>query len=249
MRLKCLRKIIVSVFILSSLPSPSYSIVETAAYPNDPRFYSQWGFEQPSDADVDVMTAWEMVKDKPQSDVIVAVIDTGVDSTHRDLVNRLVPGYDFVYDDSDSTDVLFPHGTPIAGIIVAEKDNNYSVVGLAGNMPVKVMSLRVYSTLELLNLIPISPVVRAQRLENAFRYAIENGANVINFSSAVALDAVESDPELKATVESLVQDAQEKGIIIVAGAGNSGTFNPEYFPYQWDKPNIINVASINRRGR
>lgn len=248
MRANSFRKTLLGAFISSLLSSPSYSFVESATYPNDPRFYSQWGFEQPNDADVDVMTAWEMVKDKPQSEVVVAVIDTGVDRTHRDLVNRLAPGHDFVYDDSNPSDILFPHGTPIAGIIAAEKGNNYSVVGLAGDMPVKIMSLRVYSTLELLNLIPVSPAERAQRLENAFRYAIENGANVINFSSAVALSEVESDTELKATVESLVQQAQDKGIIIVAGAGNSGTMNPDFFPYQWDKPNIINVASINKRG-
>lgn len=235
---------VVSLF----LSSRTYSIVESAIYPNDPRFYSQWGFEQPNDADVDAMTAWEMVKDKPQAEVIVAVIDTGVDSTHRDLENRLATGYDFVYGDSNPTDMLFPHGTPIAGIIAAEKNNNYSVVGLAGDMPIKIMSLRVYSTLELINLVPVPADVRAQRLENAFRYAIENGANVINFSSAVALSAVESDPELKVTVESLVKEAQDKGILIVAGAGNSGTLNPDFFPYQWDRPNIINVASINRRG-
>ncbi|MCG8316147.1 MAG: S8 family serine peptidase [Pseudomonadales bacterium] len=228
--------------------SYSYSVVESASYPNDPRFYSQWGFEQPNDADVDVMTAWEMVKDKPQAEVVVAVIDTGVDRTHRDLANRLAPGYDFVYDDSNPSDIFFPHGTPIAGIIAAEKGNNYSVVGLAGDMPIKIMSLRVYSTLELINLMPVSAAERARRLENAFRFAIDNGANVINFSSAVALSAVESDPELKATVEALVQDAQDRGIIIVAGAGNSATKNPDLFPYQWDRPNIINVASINRRG-
>lgn len=228
--------------------STAYSIIESASYPNDPRFYSQWGFEQPNDADVDVMTAWEMVKDKPQSDVIVAVIDTGVDRLHPDLVNRVKSGYDFVYDDSNPTDVLFPHGTPIAGIIAAEKDNGYSVVGLAGDMPIKIMSLRVYSTLELLGLIPVSGAERAQRLENAFRFAINNGANVINFSSAVALSEVESDPVLKSIVVSLINDAQDKGIIIVAGAGNSGTLDPDYFPYQWDRPNIINVASINRRG-
>ncbi|WP_290578651.1 S8 family serine peptidase [Ketobacter sp.] len=230
------------------LTTPCSAVVESADYPNDPRFYSQWGFEQPNDADVDVLTAWEMVKDKPQSEVIVAVIDTGVDSTHPDLVNRVAPGYDFVYDDSNPVDMLFPHGTPIAGIIAAEKDNDYSVVGLTGDMPVKIMSLRVYSTLELLGLMPVSAASRAQRLESAFSYAIDNGANVINFSSAVALSAVESDPHLKATVESLLKKAQDKGIIIVAGAGNSGSLNPDYFPYQWDRPNIINVASINRRG-
>ncbi|MBA54556.1 MAG: hypothetical protein CMK89_08890 [Pseudomonadales bacterium] len=248
MRLNTTIKTLLNVFISSFCCSQSYSIVESANYPNDPRFYSQWGFEQPNDADVDVMTAWEMVKDKPQSEVVVAVIDTGVDGTHLDLINRLAPGYDFVYGDSNPSDILFPHGTPIAGIIAAEKDNHYSVVGLAGDMPVKIMSLRVYSTWELINLIPVSPAERAKRLEKAFRYAIENGANVINFSSAVALSAVESDPDLKATVESLVQDAQDKAIIIVAGAGNSGTLDPDFFPYQWDKPNIINVASINRRG-
>ncbi|MEE2732349.1 MAG: S8 family serine peptidase [Pseudomonadota bacterium] len=248
MHARSIRKPLLGVLLSSLFVSSSYSVVETSEYPNDPRFYSQWGFEQPNDADVDAITAWEMVKDKPQSEVIVAVIDTGVDRTHRDLANRLAPGYDFVYDDSNPSDVLFPHGTPIAGIIAAEKDNGYSVVGLAGDMPVKIMSLRVYSTLELLGLMPVSAAVRAQRLEDAFSYAIHNGANVINFSSAVLLSAVESDPELKATVESLVQAAQDKGIIIVAGAGNSGGLNPEYFPYQWDKPNIVNVASINRRG-
>lgn len=248
MQLNSSKKALFGLLIALPLSPQCYSIVESAVYPNDPRFYSQWGFEQPNDADVDVMTAWEMVKDKPQSEVVVAVIDTGVDRTHRDLVNRLAPGYDFVYDDSDPADILFPHGTPIAGIIAAEKNNHYSVVGLAGDMPVKIMSLRVYSTLELINLIPVSAVERARRLENAFRYAIDKGANVINFSSAVALSAVESDPELKAIVESLVQEAQDKGIIIVAGAGNSGDIDPDLFPYQWDKPNILNVASINRRG-
>jgi subtilisin family serine protease len=136
------------------------------------------------------------------SGVVVAVIDTGVQTTHPDLSGVTVAGYDFVNSDVDAMDDN-GHGTHVAGIVAAV-NNSAGTVGAANGakiMPVKVLNESGYGYL--------SDVVKG------IYYATDNGARVINLSLGTTSD---SDSLRKA-----VDYAYSKGVVVVAAAGNSAS--------------------------
>ena len=82
--------------------------------------------------------------------VTVAVIDTGVDSTHEDLSGRVLSGYNAISDGLDTDDVAYSmddssngHGTHIAGIIAAKTNNEKGIAGVAGEFPVSILPVKV----------------------------------------------------------------------------------------------------------
>jgi subtilisin family serine protease len=133
--------------------------------PNDPDYFHQWGFHNGGtsggieDADIDAPEAWDVTTGS--HDVIVAVIDTGVDYTHPDLADNIwvnteeipgnkkdddgngyvddIHGYDFVNRDGNPMDDHF-HGTHVAGTIGAVGANEIGVVGVAWQ--VQIMALK-----------------------------------------------------------------------------------------------------------
>ena len=107
-------------------------------FPSDPYFPNQWHLHNTGqsggtpDADINGPEAWEITTGDPN--VIVAVLDYGVDSTHPDLAENLVPGYDFYDDDEQPEPVLDhrvnAHGTACAGLIAARGNNELGVAGV-----------------------------------------------------------------------------------------------------------------------
>jgi thermitase len=109
-----LRVLLILAILLLAAPSA----------PNDPDFDKQWALRK-----VGALCAWD--RTTGSAEVIVAVVDSGVDPTHPDLVDRLrTDGYDFVDNDSDPRDEN-GHGTHVAGIVAAVLNNNEGVAGLA----------------------------------------------------------------------------------------------------------------------
>jgi thermitase len=162
-------------------------------------------------ADVKAMTAWEETEGDPE--VIIAVLDTGVDMTHPELVNKVVSsGRDFVNGDMDATDDN-SHGTHVAGVAAAETNNGEGIAGVAWNcriLPVKVMDADgngYYSD-----------------LIDGLIWATDNGARVINLSLGGDYD----DPALK----DACQYAFNMGVVIAAAAGNDG--GPVMYPAAYD---------------
>lgn len=169
--------------------------------PNDPLYKDQWhlpraGAEQ----------AWAFGCGQG---VTVAVIDTGVAcfdhgpfSKGTDLKGtRCVPGYDFVNDRAEAADD-HGHGTHVAGTIAQTTDNGHGVAGLAHCarlMPVKVLSAGGYGTVA--------------DVASGIRFAADHGAQVINMSLGGRIKS--------AILESAVNHALKKGVIIVAAAGNT----------------------------
>lgn len=142
------------------------------AEPND-TYYPLWNYNM-----LNLPAAWD--EQKGNSNVIVAVLDTGISMTHLDLAANLVSGYDFVDNDNDPSDTVYyneenqySHGTHVAGIISAVTDNGIGIAGVAWN--VKIMPIRVLGADGKGNSVDII---------EGINWAVSHGANVINLSLA-----------------------------------------------------------------
>lgn len=152
--------------------------------------------------DTKAIDAWETTTGNKE--LIVAVIDTGVDYNHPDLKNRVIQGPDFGDNDNDPMD-QDGHGTHVSGIIAG----NGSIKGIAPN--VKIMALKVFSDKE----------PGARRIDEAIIYAIENGASIINMS----LGKSTLLKGYSRALDSAINEAINKGLIVTTSAGNDSYSN------------------------
>lgn len=235
--------------------------VSWALLSNDPRAY-QYGYEQAG-----VYRAWDFAVGSPE--VVVAVIDNGFDTFHPDLVGNVwknekenpnnnidddhngyiddVWGWNFLDNNNnpqpnvsrlgaaEKRDELYNHGTFVAGIIGAVGNNNRDGAGVAWN--VKLMNLKVLGNDGFGNFLPVA---------DAIRYAVDNGADVINISMA-------GDPA--AQVDDAVDYAYSKGIAVVAAMGNyngNASTQPRY-PACSDagsvEPHVLGVSAVGQDRR
>jgi subtilisin family serine protease len=165
-------------------------------FPNDPNYPSQWG--PPC---IGAQDAWDLVLG--DSNVIVAIVDTGIDLDHPDLITNVDTNidWDFVNNDSNAQDD-HGHGTHVAGTVAAEINNR---IGVAGLQQVTLMAVKG---------------LNQGGFSNAIRYAADNGARVINCSWG--------SNSYSSLIESAVNYAFSKGALVVAAAGNDGNAIPHY---------------------
>jgi thermitase len=193
---------------------PDY-IVKSELTPNDPLFPNQWSHRSQftnSEAAWDVTTGG--------ADIIIAVLDTGLELTHEDVSNRIISGYDFHNNDSDPTDD-HGHGTRITGVAAATGNNITGVSGFdwkAKIMPVKVMSSTGAGSWSV--------------VAKGLTWAADNGANVINMSLG-------GSPSL--SIQSAVEYAASKNVVMAAGTGNDGQ---EVKRYPAAYPEVMAVGSV-----
>jgi subtilisin family serine protease len=154
---------------------PDFIVRPGAVIPNDPLFPDQWYLHQPSDADIDAPEAWEITVGE---DVLVAVVDTGGDSDHPDLVGKWEwgLGYDFIDDDPHPEDepggTKSGHGTCAASIIGAETNNSEGVAGVCWDC--RLVPVRVFDQ--------NGSGGTASVIADGLVWAADTGAQVINFS-------------------------------------------------------------------
>ncbi|MEB3283999.1 MAG: S8 family serine peptidase [Candidatus Sericytochromatia bacterium] len=184
-----------------------------AAAANDTRYFEQWSHEVAR-----IPQAWRITRGHP--DVKVAVLDTGVDAQHPDLLGQVVDGPDLAESKASSQDID-SHGTHVAGIIAAKADNGIGVAGVAPDS--RVLALKIFE--------PYYEDGRFQgvyynavSLARAVHYAATlGGAKIINISAGIADDPL---------VSSMLSFARGKGVIICVSAGNKGsnvyTGQPKY---------------------
>ena len=180
---------------------------------NDPKTADQYSLDA-----MRVRHAWSLVVDTSAN--LIAVLDTGVMASHPDLSGRVVRGYDFVNDDTNAADDN-GHGTWVAGIIAAKRNDAYGIAGISPAdriLPVKIMNgSGTGSTADLLS---------------AIRWSADKGADVINMS-------VGGFPYSQ-LMQDAVNYAWNKGAVLVGAAGNNRR-EETYYPASFD--NVISVSA------
>jgi subtilisin family serine protease len=182
--------------------------------PNDPAWPDQWAQRQ-----IGLPQVWETTTGDPT--VVIATIDTGVNAI-PDLQDALVPGWDFVENDAEPQDT-HGHGTRVASVIAARGNNQ---TGMAGHCwRCRIMPVRVTS----------GGAVRPERIATGIVWAVEHGARIINvsLSHGGAPDATEREA---------VKYAIDRGVLVVASAGNAGNEAPTY-PGAY--PGVLSVGATD----
>lgn len=178
-------------------------IARAAFVPNDPYVISgdEWHL-----AKVQAPQAWNLTTGSAST--VVAVLDSGINAAHPDLAGRVLPGYNFLDNNADTTDG-FGHGTAVAGVIFAAGNNGLGVAGIAYGcnvLPVKVVDgsgFAAYST-----------------IAEGIKYAVEQRARVINISI--------SGDSSSSTLQDALNYAWSNNVLVIAAAGNSSSSTPEY---------------------
>ncbi|MFJ9689741.1 type VII secretion-associated serine protease mycosin [Streptomyces bacillaris] len=185
--------------------------------------------------------AWQTTKG---AGITVAVLDTGVDGSHPDLVGQVLPGKDLVGFGATRGDSSWAlHGTAMAGIIAGRGNGPGRADGVLGIAPeVRILPVRVI----LESKDPARAEARKTRgtaLADGIRWAADNGADVINLSLGDDSESAHPDPG----EDSAIQYALSKGIPVVASAGNGGE-KGDRISYPAAYPGVIAVAAVDEYG-
>ncbi len=226
--------------------------------PDDPMFDEQWSLSNTGQrggkakADINALAAWEQ-KTTGSEEIVVAVLDSGVDYRHQDLKQNIWErpsdvdeyfdeqigrvddsyGYDAVLDSGDPMDDN-GHGTHCAGIIGADGDNGIGIAGI--NWSVKIMPLKFIS----------------KTGSGTTKDAIEAINYVINRKQAGVnvriISASWGSTQNSKALEDVIRKAGEEGILFVAASGNASANADKtpHYPASYDLPNVISVAALNR---
>jgi subtilisin family serine protease len=225
--------------------------------PNDPMFGEQWSLDNTGQnggaagADICALGAW--AKTTGSRKVIVAVLDTGVDYTHRDLAGNMwkrpatlgpyvdehlgtiddLRGYDAADNDGDPRDDN-GHGTHCAGIVGAEGGNSEGIAGV--NWQVEIMPLKFMDG---------SGRGTTKDAIEAINYVVARKRAGVNVR---VISASWGSTFYSRALEDAIRRAGDEGILFVAAAGNSSTNNDrrQHYPSGYQLPNVVSVAALTR---
>lgn len=184
--------------------------------PND-TLYSEYQWNLP---EIATENGWQVTKGS--EDVIVAVLDTGVQADHPDLKGRLVQGINIV-DPSLAPEDDVGHGTHVAGIIAAEVNNNEGVAGMTWFT--KIMPIKVLDS---------TGAGSTYSVAEGIIWATDHGANIINMSLGNYAEAE--------FLHDALRYAYERGVVLVAASGNDNTDRPG-FPAAY--PEVMAVSATD----
>lgn len=227
---------------ISQIPSISAVEREKPAHlsfiPNDPYYTPmyQWGLQR-----IGADAAWDYTTGS--HNITIAVLDTGVDYTHDDLIGNMWKdsnghfGHDFWNNDNDPMDdnvngyegstwvsnLQIYHGTHVAGVAAAMTDNG---LGMAGVAQVRIMAVKVMND---------SGEGTDVTVAQGIQYAVDNGADIITMSLGVESSTT--------TLRDAVEYASDHRVLLVAAAGNEGSSSVSY-PAAY--PEVIAVGATNK---
>jgi len=160
------------------------------------------------DADIDWLEAFDLLGSGFGGTARVAILDTGVRTTHEDLAGRVVAQHDFFNDDEDATDDQ-GHGTHVAGIAAARGANARGLSGVAYGAGIGIVAAKVCNP----TLFGLNAECPSSAIVAAITWAVDNGADVINLSLGGS-EASEAE-------RVALQYARAQGVLAVCAAGNS----------------------------
>jgi thermitase len=180
-----------------------------------------------ADADVDAVEAWKVTTGDGTK---VAILDTGVANVHDDIASQVVGYANFVSADTKEDPKANPedkygHGTHVAGIVAAKYNNKIGVAGVCPDC--SILDVKVLND---------SGSGSSSVIANGISWAADNGAKIINMSLGQRVSS--------RTLEAAVNYAWNKGVVIVAAAGNAGT-QAKIYPGAY--PNVIAVAATDNK--
>jgi thermitase len=207
----------------------------TAAAPNDPRFSSQWSLQ---DNQIRLLTAWDVTTGS--SNVIVAIVDTGMRYTHEDTNTNYQAnlGKDFINNDNDPSDDN-GHGTHCAGVATAATNNGKGMAGIAPGaslVAVKVLGANGSGTFEQV----------AAGIDHAHNFA---NANVISMSLGAAASACNNPPGSCDSTKAAVDAAWADGVFVACASGNDSTSTnlaPVGVPAAWDSCTAVGSTTSSK---
>ena len=260
------------------------------AVPNDAEFAKQWGMLNTGQtigggwtgasagvagADINVSPLWA-AGITGSRDIIVAVIDTGVDGTHPDLKDNIfvnkgeipgngidddhngfvddVSGWNFVKNTNQMIDD-HSHGTHCAGVIGASGNDGHGVVGVNWKvriLPVKIFDGKGGGKLEVaVNAINYATMMGARVMSNSWGWkgsGKEKSGDRISINSG---DGGEDIAKVSTLMREAIKKAGEKGALFVAAAGNSRADNDStpHFPSSYKLDNIVSVAALDNKDK
>ncbi len=192
--------------------------------PNDPLFAQQWYLDNANDADIDMPEAWEIKRSALS--VLIAVLDTGADLDHPDLAAALLPGVDYVNDDSDPSDDE-GHGSNVTGLLGAIGGNGKGIAGVAFEtfiIPIKVLDDNQFGYYTW--------------WESGFYRAANLGVRVINLSAG--------GENYSEALHAAVRYASDRGAVICTSMMNFDNDVP-YYPAAFSE--TIAVGATNDEDR
>ena len=200
--------------------------------PNDPLAVRQWYLSR-----IHAFDAWSQVPNL--AGVRVAILDSGIDSAHPELQSRIADGKSFV--SSSWENDTNGHGTFVAGEIAAALNNSQGIAGVG--FPAQLLVAKIVRADG-----TISPDAEAA----AIRWAVDNGARVINMSFGGVRDPSDPDGDTYSPLEAAaVRYAVDKGVLVVAAVGNADNAPTEpwgYAGYPAALPHVLGVSAIARDG-
>ncbi len=182
--------------------------------PNDPLFPQQWDKTK-------MQCEYVWGADINGENIIIAYIDSGVDTDHEDLIDNIIPGKSFIggsYEDGHG------HGTAVSGLAAAKGDNNKGIAGVSYNA--SIMPLRVMNNQG--NFEDWASII------NSITYAADNNVDVINMSWGRFGDPYSAE-------ENALNYAHEKGLVLFAAAGNYNRDASNFYPSAYEV--VIGVAA------
>ncbi|WP_274362472.1 S8 family peptidase [Paenibacillus thermotolerans] len=195
----------------------SAAAAQAAALPvNDPHYDKQKYLTQ-----IHVPEAWEYLKGRQLKTVTVAIVDSGIDLNHPDLKDRLVEGKNILEPAKPPQDD-HGHGTNVAGIIAAIRNNEKGIAGIAPNV----------------NLMPVKAIGSdgkgdEEHLGEGIKYAIDHGADIIVLSLGLNLYST--------YLYEIVNEAEQKGVLLIAATGNEG----QTVKYPAAYPTVVGVGGAS----
>lgn len=211
----------------------------------DTYYSDQWGLKNTgqylySGSDINMEAAWSITEG--DNDIIIAILDTGVELTHPDLSGNLVAGYDAISDTPGGApqESGASHGTAVAGIAGAVKNNGIGIRGVAPNC--KIMPIRVayYSSILDREVIDIDAAI------SGFNWARTHGADVINCSWG--------GPAPSGLLTTAINDATSlgrdgKGCVVICSSGNTEYADNGSVQYPGYLDNVMAIGAISINGR